>query len=92
MWTRALKNGYGAVRFESTQYAVHRLVYEAKHGRLPPGSVVHHVCGRKACINVDHLRAVTPAENTAESLDRRALLLRIEELEQRIKEIEEEAP
>jgi hypothetical protein len=51
------KNGYA--RFPSGQrgtylYA-HRVVWEAKHGPIPEGAQIHHVCRTKACINVEHL-------------------------------------
>ena len=37
----------------------HRAAYVRVHGEIPSGHEVHHLCETKACINVDHLIAVT---------------------------------
>ncbi|WP_149030425.1 hypothetical protein [Kitasatospora sp. MBT66] len=42
---------------------------------------IHHKCAVRACVNPLHLQAVTPVENTAEMLERKALKARIAELE-----------
>jgi hypothetical protein len=48
---------------------VHREVYELKIGPIPEGYTIDHVysrgCRSKACINPDHLEAVTRSENTS---------------------------
>jgi hypothetical protein len=57
-------NGYGMtydIRLKRTSGA-HRIAYERAHG--PTDLVIDHLCGNKRCINVDHLEAVTNAENT----------------------------
>src|SRR5699024_3079756 len=33
------------------------------YGPIPPGLVVDHICHNKSCVNVNHLRLVTQAEN-----------------------------
>jgi HNH endonuclease len=55
-------HGYGMVYRSSTGtrkilYA-HRVAWEDRYGPIPAGGVVHHECGNRACINVDHLRLV----------------------------------
>jgi hypothetical protein len=42
---------------------VHRQAWEAFNGPLPPGNEVHHVCGNKRCISVEHLESLTPGEH-----------------------------
>lgn len=74
-------HGYGTVRSNRKHYQVHRLAYILLTGELPEGSVVHHKCGVKVCINPAHLQAVTPAENVAEGLERSSYKRRIRELE-----------
>lgn len=61
--------------------AVHRLIYEAAHGPLPPGEQVHHRCGRTSCVSPAHLIAVTAQDNLAEMHIRTALQRRIAVLE-----------
>jgi hypothetical protein len=50
-------NGRGRCRF------VHRLVYEAFHGKLGPGLVVNHKDGDKSNARLNNLEAMTPSEN-----------------------------
>lgn len=42
----------------------HRLAYELKHGPVPDGFLVHHVCRIPACCNVDHLELVSARAHT----------------------------
>lgn len=39
----------------------HRVLYERVHGAIPDGWVVHHLCENKACVNLDHLVAMSRA-------------------------------
>lgn len=67
------KSGYGWVWSSETRKAAftHRIVYEAFHGPIPPGLSIDHVkangCRHRDCVRIDHLEAVTLAENTARS-------------------------
>lgn len=68
LWTGGIKaNGYGQKgikrdgRWTGTQ--AHRWVYEQAHGPLPAGVEVDHLCRNRACVRLDHLEAVTLAEN-----------------------------
>jgi hypothetical protein len=42
---------------------VHRQTYEAKHGPVPRGFELDHLCRNVWCINPDHTEAVTHAVN-----------------------------
>ena len=48
----------------------HRDAYEAAKGPIPDGLEIDHLCRNRACINPDHLEAVTHRENV-----RRAMVL-----------------
>lgn len=91
LWQRATSNGYGVVRVAGRRWFVHRLAYEVAHGPLEPGSVVHHTCGNRACFAEEHLQAVTPHDNSAESLRVRHLENLVAELRREIKTLREDA-
>ena len=56
-------NGYGQFWVKPRTRRAHQLAYEAVHGPVPNGLELDHICRKPACINPDHLRAVTHYEN-----------------------------
>lgn len=60
IWAGAVDaNGYGRA---GSEYA-HRLAFTQRHGPVPIGHVIDHMCRVTQCVNPDHLQAVTHKQN-----------------------------
>ena len=65
------REGYGrkcCYRHEKGPESIyaHRLVYEKARGPIPPGYIIHHLCGNRACVNLDHLLAMPRTSHAGE--------------------------
>lgn len=70
LWTGAPRNGkYGQfVDDDQRNRPAHVWAWEQERGPVPPGRVLdHYACDRMLCVNVRHLRPVTPRENVLRS-------------------------
>lgn len=56
--------GYGSFYLNGKTRGVHRVAYELIKGTIPEGLELDHLCRVHACVNPDHLEAVTHAVNT----------------------------
>lgn len=92
LWLGATqKFGYGTVNVMAgtrrSNTTAHRLFYVAFVGDIPQGETVHHKCGTRACVNPDHLQAISQRENAAEMFERKALNASIEHAERTIEDM-----
>src|SRR5579859_8174193 len=74
LWLGAIwKNGYGAFMLGSNNITAHRAAYRLLKGDISPELEVDHLCRNRACVNPDHLEAVSGKVNTLRGLSPTAI-------------------
>ena len=67
-WTGSrTRGGYGTMNFGGLKTTAHRFAYMLRHGAIPDGYEIDHLCKNTLCVNPDHLDAVTHLENVRRS-------------------------
>lgn len=65
IWTGSVASGgYGSLRVNGRTVPAHRYAWEQQHGPIPDGMFIDHMCWERSCVNTEHLRLATHAENT----------------------------
>jgi hypothetical protein len=72
-WKRIHKNGNAkgyatSIRRNGISRPAYRFMWEEKHGEIPVGLDIDHLCKNRRCVNPQHLEAVSRAENIQRSL------------------------
>lgn len=68
LWLGGLTScGYGAFAPVNKGEKAHRWAWMLYRGPIPEGMVIDHMCRVRSCVNPDHLRVVTPTQNTLEN-------------------------
>lgn len=63
-WLRAVNtNGYGTMTRNGANISAHRWMYIQRFGPIPDGLQLDHICRNRLCVNPDHLRLATNAQN-----------------------------
>lgn len=63
LWTGSLTDGYGRIMIAGVRHQAHRYAYEQRHGAIPDGLVIDHLCRVRNCVNPDHMQPVQSREN-----------------------------
>lgn len=61
-------NGRGLIKHNGKMVLTYRVAFEAKHGPIPKGMSVLHLCDNPLCSNPDHLVLGTVKENNHDSI------------------------
>jgi hypothetical protein len=64
LWTGSrYPTGYGQLWNGERPEQAHRISYRLRHGAIPDGCEIDHLCRNRGCVNPEHLRAVPHREN-----------------------------
>lgn len=66
VWTGPKNSqGYGQISVNGKTESAYKYAYERKKGPVPKGMTIDHTCWNRACVNAEHLRLATYAQNNS---------------------------
>lgn len=81
LWTGSkIVGGYGSIFYEGRSQKAARVLYEITKGPIPDGLYLLHECDNPPCVNPDHLKPGTQAQNMADC-DKRGRMFKPERAE-----------
>ena len=60
LWTGGTSEGYGQSRWGGKTERAHRVAWLKSGREIPQGMHVHHLCGNRLCVKVEHLALIDP--------------------------------
>lgn len=63
IWKKPAGNGYGIICLRGKKWLAHRVIHGMFGGTATEKQVVDHLCGNPACVNPEHLEAVSDSVN-----------------------------
>ncbi len=82
IWQRGKnQKGYGRIHREGRKWLAHVWYYVQKHGPVPNGLQLDHLCKRRDCCNPAHLEPVTPSTNQRRGRMAKLTLEQIDEVQ-----------
>ena len=62
------RHGYGQISIWWITFSAHRIAWILRHGPITNGLHILHKCGNKVCVDTDHMRLGTVAENNMDQV------------------------
>lgn len=65
------RHGYGAIKIDGRKIDAHQAAWRIANGGIPVpiGKLIRHLCNCRQCVNVEHLKCGTHAENMQDAFD-----------------------
>jgi len=64
---RMNQDGYFRKRWSGEAEMFHRFIWRARKGPIPEGFEINHLCGNRACQNVEHLECIDGTEHAVKT-------------------------